>query len=625
MPIEASVALISDLNVAYPEDGDLKAVGPQHYRNIKTAVKSLNTPGATTGAAQIGVKRAETGAVSDTVLALLKRLNPRPEQFGCAGDGVTNDTAAFQLALDTAKRVYLTPGATYKIHSRLSVPEDGGIFGDGTATIYMEATGFTNTTVKATGTDAVGIYAAGELVADYTEIDNIHLEGFKLECEVGDSRHLTGICIRNATNVVIKDVEIFGLPIGYCIRLDSVRTAKLHGLYLHDCTTDVNWHATTHIPQITGICIDEGRPNSIFSEDIEIDRLRIKDLSFGQTAIDYHGDESDGVNITNSSKNIRITNFHIEGVGEGIDTFGHRGVIANGTLKNCSKAGLKMIYGTKGNVVTNVAMENVGLCGILLGSDSNGMGDVQDNHFTNITIDEVDYDGIWTGGTWRSIGDPANGVPQSIATNTAAVLVQSNGTPTAVPKNNSITGLKVRQSGATMTRVIDEQCGENNRFEGVELMGTAGTTAFSRDVNATAIIRSTKKTMVRAYLGSNQTVSAGATEVVEFGTENFDATGEYNTGTFTFTANGAKRLRVRAQIRMSGAASAAYLLAIRKNVANTTEVESTESGAFCMSIEDIVDVVSGDEIAIRFNNADAQDRALTGSSVYTYLLIEDVS
>src|SRR5260221_13870739 len=41
--------------------------------------------------------------------------------FGAAGDGVTDDTAALQRALNEAHKVWLSPGRTYRITRRLDL------------------------------------------------------------------------------------------------------------------------------------------------------------------------------------------------------------------------------------------------------------------------------------------------------------------------------------------------------------------------------------------------------------------------------------------------------------------------------------------------------------------------
>lgn len=66
MPVEASVAQISDLNPAWPLGSDTGNYGPDHLREIKTAVQSLRD--GTHGLLQIGVAVAEFTLTADTTI-----------------------------------------------------------------------------------------------------------------------------------------------------------------------------------------------------------------------------------------------------------------------------------------------------------------------------------------------------------------------------------------------------------------------------------------------------------------------------------------------------------------------------------------------------------------------------
>ncbi|WP_371763380.1 glycosyl hydrolase family 28-related protein [Massilia sp.] len=50
--------------------------------------------------------------------------------FGAKGDGISDDTAAFEAALSTLKRMYV-PAGSYNISRTLVIPHDGSIVGDG--------------------------------------------------------------------------------------------------------------------------------------------------------------------------------------------------------------------------------------------------------------------------------------------------------------------------------------------------------------------------------------------------------------------------------------------------------------------------------------------------------------
>lgn len=67
-----------------------------------------------------------------------------PEQYGAVGNGTTDDSPAFTLALASGKNIYLTGGKTYKITSTISLNLGQSIFADGK-----------NATIKFTGITAI--------------------------------------------------------------------------------------------------------------------------------------------------------------------------------------------------------------------------------------------------------------------------------------------------------------------------------------------------------------------------------------------------------------------------------------------------------------------------------------
>ena len=71
------------------------------------------------GAASVGYRPAGTGAVDTTVESKLREF-VSVKDFGAVGDGVTDDTAAIQAAIDTGKDV-IFPDASYKIAAPLQV------------------------------------------------------------------------------------------------------------------------------------------------------------------------------------------------------------------------------------------------------------------------------------------------------------------------------------------------------------------------------------------------------------------------------------------------------------------------------------------------------------------------
>jgi hypothetical protein len=83
-------------------------------------------------ASKLSFTQAGTGAVARTVNS---KLNDwvSVKDFGAAGDGSTDDTAAIQAAIATGKSVYIGPAGTYMVTGNIQVSTNGQrIFGDGT-------------------------------------------------------------------------------------------------------------------------------------------------------------------------------------------------------------------------------------------------------------------------------------------------------------------------------------------------------------------------------------------------------------------------------------------------------------------------------------------------------------
>jgi hypothetical protein len=103
------------------------------------------------------------GAVSRTIPSKLKDT-VSVKDFGAVGDGVADDTAAIQAALNSAKSVFIPPG-TYLISSMLQLFP--------TNALNFSITGVKGkSTLKATGNNAI-LGPAGDFYAEFAEISGI--------------------------------------------------------------------------------------------------------------------------------------------------------------------------------------------------------------------------------------------------------------------------------------------------------------------------------------------------------------------------------------------------------------------------------------------------------------------
>jgi hypothetical protein len=134
-----------------------------------------------------GVKAISPGSVVDASVAVGTDLYNRihdtvsVKDFGAVGDGVTNDTAAIQAAINSGKSVYAPPG-TYLCN--LTITTSGvRIIGAGRERTIFKNYGnspvitIDNTSVSIRGTHVEGIYFANRNKVTYTSADGIYING----------------------------------------------------------------------------------------------------------------------------------------------------------------------------------------------------------------------------------------------------------------------------------------------------------------------------------------------------------------------------------------------------------------------------------------------------------------
>lgn len=77
------------------------------------------------------------GAVQTNVEAKLSQT-VSVKDFGAVGDGVTDDTAAIQLAVSSGAGAVYFPSGTYKVDGRVLLPSNVRVFGDGAASVLKK-------------------------------------------------------------------------------------------------------------------------------------------------------------------------------------------------------------------------------------------------------------------------------------------------------------------------------------------------------------------------------------------------------------------------------------------------------------------------------------------------------
>ena len=283
-------------------------------------------------------------AINETMLARNNFVSP--EQFGAIGDGVANDTAALQAALDN-NMVYLA--GIYRITSPLTVGQNSVLTGGGTILIDNQGGPFTALTLD-----------------NDVEIDNISF----IDTLASYSQ------VSSENTAIINFTDKSGIRISNCTITDS------HDRYViycdHSDDVDISFNKINGYGY-GGIMLVQGCKNVVISNNSVIDaRAAIGGYTYPICLNTYFSVVND------YADNFRVLNNVIDGsLWEAIDSHG----VINAQIR--------------GNIITNSPK------GIVLTVPSNGITlpenhkniDISDNVMTCSTAGTVQASGITVSGT----------------------------------------------------------------------------------------------------------------------------------------------------------------------------------------------------------------------------------
>jgi len=274
---------------------------------VKFTTSQLNSSAAV-DAQQVSYNPPFVGAVATNVEAKLAQTISAKD-FGAVGDGVTDDTAALQAAIDACynKRLFI-PAGNYKITGTLSIISNGiTIFGEnlGSTTLIQHAD---DTTFIEIGDGTVGNKP------NRVEISNI---AFIPRSTSADWTTAYVIDCNYAAYVIIDNIDIFGQAGGSSRIFGGIKLDKT--LFSQVSNSDIRYLKGTCIFAIGGAGVGEKtvdiRLNSNYFFNYELHGIFLADYTEGIFINDQEvvvTDALSAIYINSNGVNFFITNLNCE-------------------------------------------------------------------------------------------------------------------------------------------------------------------------------------------------------------------------------------------------------------------------------------------------------------------------
>ena len=159
---------------------------------VKFTTSQLNSSGLQANAFQVSYTPPFTGSVGTNVGDKLAQT-VSVKDFGAVGDGVTDDTAAIQAALDTGKNIFIPDGSFYFTLPLKYTADNQTIYGNGNASILKH---------RGTGT-------AGPSWIETDGYDNVSFADLQLDGGSGATAANPGFFITDGSSNVSVDGVFF--------------------------------------------------------------------------------------------------------------------------------------------------------------------------------------------------------------------------------------------------------------------------------------------------------------------------------------------------------------------------------------------------------------------------------
>lgn len=259
--------------------------------------------------------------------------------FGAKGDGVTDDTAAFNAALAAAKAVFVPmPSNYYRTTNAITVPAGKTLFGEGGPLIKYHGT-----------TGSIGVVQTG---GDGCRIVGLSIDGGNTNNPLTPFSSVS-LKVTHA-NVIVEDVKIENSRQAGALFQGANNSQFRHGSAKFGAGPGLSVQQTTNC---TFFDIDVSRNLSNFgcyvfeSNHNTFENLRALNKGTGNVSLELIG-------ITYSCSHNKVIGCRAEGTGDnGISITGTDNVIAYNHSEECKHAGI-YVYGSRNVVVGNHCMNN---------------------------------------------------------------------------------------------------------------------------------------------------------------------------------------------------------------------------------------------------------------------------
>jgi parallel beta-helix repeat protein len=255
--------------------------------------------------------------------------------FGAKGDGVTDDTAAIQSAID-ATGIAIVPPGVYRITRPIRMSNGQKLTGNGTMSIDF------NTLKPQESTAAVLV-----------DGDDVLIRGIHIIKKFVDGSYDSGIIVvKGHKNITIREVEVSGYSARYGIHIIEADGFEVTGCFIHDFM--MNEAADMIADSPAGIRITRCKRGVVSNNrvmNIEVGPRGRASISPLRPKYGPQGYQSDHVTLAQCSE-ISVTGNVLQTSGEGIDLLLSRHCTVTGNIiADIWFQGVKML-GVSGSTVT---------------------------------------------------------------------------------------------------------------------------------------------------------------------------------------------------------------------------------------------------------------------------------